>query len=413
MVKKILPSVILLLLCPIVIFISLRYGMERQDMIAVKAEQKKEEEKVKQKEAKEKKAKIEQEEERKGLVVDNSKEIVFGQSAAFSGFFGLYGTIIKNAINSCFAQVNKDGGINGKKLRLISMDDRSDPLLTEKNIKEMKEKHGITMFLGTMGTRGVLKVLPLIEQQKISMFFAWGGDPKLENPSLKNVINGFGLMGPQVKALADYCLNQLGLSQIAIFHSDGNFSTAAAQQLERELQSRGIQPLGIVPYNRFTLDIQPKADELVVLDPRVVICISSSSPTVKLINRFWEHGHFGTRFIGIDSNLFVNDILKGKGVQFSHTSTVPNPRLSELEIAKNYRKHLNLHAPHDTFNILSFAYYVCTSLIVHAIKNIDGDFSPAKLIEQIEASNNVDLGGISITFNPANRYAFGQEIWVI
>jgi ABC-type branched-subunit amino acid transport system substrate-binding protein len=64
-------------------------------------------------------------------------EIVFGQSAALSGHLGIYGDFIKNAINASFNRINETGGINGKKLKLISLDDAGDPVQTKHNIKHM------------------------------------------------------------------------------------------------------------------------------------------------------------------------------------------------------------------------------------------------------------------------------------
>ena len=90
------------------------------------------------------------------LTVDHKTEIVFGQSGSFTGHFAFYGEAIKSAILACFNAVNDAGGIGGKKLRLVSLDDHGDAELTKKNIGLLYQKHGITQFLGVMGTRGVL-----------------------------------------------------------------------------------------------------------------------------------------------------------------------------------------------------------------------------------------------------------------
>lgn len=63
------------------------------------------------------------------------KEILFGQSAFLSpGSLQLYGELIRNAITARFNRVNKSGGIRGKKLRLVSMDDRGEAPRTAQNI---------------------------------------------------------------------------------------------------------------------------------------------------------------------------------------------------------------------------------------------------------------------------------------
>jgi len=147
------------------------------------------------------------------IIVDHAQEIVFGQSGSFSGHFKYYGISIRDAILAYFEHVNQNGGIQGKKLRLISLDDAGDSEKTKENIELLYHKHGVTMFFGVMGTRGIISLLPLIKEKKIAMYFPWGGDETLRDPSLTNIINGLGLLEPQVQILAQYVSNTLHLKK--------------------------------------------------------------------------------------------------------------------------------------------------------------------------------------------------------
>jgi len=346
------------------------------------------------------------------ITVNHETEIVFGQSAFLSGHFALYGNIIKNAILACFQGVNNSGGINGKKLRLISLDDQGDPEKTKKNVAYLRSL-GVTMFLGNMGTRSLLALLPLLEQKKIALLFPWGGDEQLRNPKLSNIINGLGLLQPQLKALVEHIAGTLKLSQVAIFHADDDFSTDGAHELTTLLKNYDITPVAQSSYNRFTLDIETPAKKLLTPDPRIVICLASSMPTVKLINNFFHCGHFGTQFYGIDSTLFVPEILKNRGVPFTYTSSVPDPLTSTLAIAEQYRKDLQKFFPDEEYNAMSFAYYISAKIVIESIKLSGTNITQENLLNNIERMQNFDLAGFPITFNKNNRHAFGSEITLI
>ena len=342
----------------------------------------------------------------------SDKEILFGQSAMLSGSFELYGTMIKNAINACFKRVNHDGGIGGKTLRLISLDDQGDPEKAAQNVNILKS-NGVSMFLGNMGTRSILKVLPRIQSKEIAMFFPWGGDDRLRDPKLSHIINGPGLLQPQLVALVEHIVNNIKHKKIAIFHADDDFSTQAANDLIKELANNTIRPTMVTVYNRFTLDIIKHADKIIETDPKIVICISTNTPTTRLIDRFFTQGHYATLFFGIDSTLFVGDILKDKGANFSYTSAVPDPRTSTTHVATEYRRDLKSYAPQETPNILSFAYYLSALILVEAMKKNPGTISKEQIIENIENMKNYDLGGFTVHFNAKNRHAFGEQISLI
>jgi ABC-type branched-subunit amino acid transport system substrate-binding protein len=145
--------------------------------------------------------------------------ITFGQSANLYGAFGLYGNIIQKAIVARMNRINDHGGIQGKKLKLISLNDDGDPRKTQENVDRLI-KDGVTMFIGNMGTRSILKVLPLIKSKKIAIFFPWSGDKILRDPSLTHIINGPGLLHPQLNAIVHYIKKNIKLDKIAIFHAE-------------------------------------------------------------------------------------------------------------------------------------------------------------------------------------------------
>lgn len=339
-------------------------------------------------------------------------EIVFGQTGMLSGHFKQYSNPIIHGIEACFQKINRAGGINGKKLRLISLDDFGIPETAEENIKKLKSL-GVDMFIGNMGTRSILRSLPLIENKEIAVFFPWGGDDSLRKPTLTNIINGLGLLKPQVTKLVDYATNHLGIKKIAIFHADDGFSIQTQQELVQELIAHKVNPIKIAEYNRYTLDIATPADLLMQSDPKAVMCIATSLPTVKLVNRFFEKGHFGTVFLGIDSTLFARDILAARGIPFYFSSAVPDPRVSSIQIAQDYLADLaELNKEYEP-NVLSFAYYISAAIIIDAIKNTQEPFTKEKIIAQIEGMKDKNLNGFMVNFDAQTRHAFGNDVSII
>lgn len=341
-----------------------------------------------------------------------TNDIIVGQTAALSGNLGLYGKTIKNGINAYFEYINNSGGINGKKIYLESLDDKGEPEQALNNIKTLQNK-GINIFIGCTGVRSIERMLPLIQEKKIAMLFPWAGDEKFRNPQLTNMINGLGYLKPQLQAIVTELIQKRKIGRIAIFHADDDFSTQAADELTVLLKKENITPLITTSYNRLTVDITQVAQKIIESNPKIVISLGTSMPTVDLINYLWAHGYYGINFIGIDSTLFVNNILKSRNIPFTFTSAVPDPTSSQIPLAQEYRKQLDLFAPEESYNILSFSYFLSAAIIVKAIKECNNQISKENIITAIEQFKNTSCDGISLSFDSATRHIFGTEILII
>jgi ABC-type branched-subunit amino acid transport system substrate-binding protein len=346
--------------------------------------------------------------------LEAAEEIVFGQSAFLSsGALQLYGELIRNSINARFNRINDTGGINGKKVRLVSMDDGGEPSKTAQNVETMRQQN-IDMFFGNMGTRSIFRLLPLVENKKIALLFPWGGADELRQPKFSHLINGLGFVKPQIEAIVNHILENLRIrTKIAVFHDDSSFGIANKKLLNEALGQFATSPAAIASYNRFTMDVASPTKDLIKSDPKVVVCLSTSMPAVKLIDKFLEGGHYGTKFIGIDSTMFVGKILKRRGIPFSYTSPMPDPEKSNLPIVKQFRQDMKKYAPKDPINILSLAYYIHAAIIEEALKKIVGQITKEKLIAEIESMKNYNIGGFTVDFDKQSRHAYPHNISIL
>ena len=337
--------------------------------------------------------------------------IKIGFSGSLSGHFVNYGIMISRGIMSAFQAKNEAGGIHGQPIELVSLDDHGSALETKKNIT-LLAKSGIQLFLGIMGTRGVLSVLDQVRQEKIAMLFPWGGNPKLNDPTLHCALNVFGLMQPQIEKLISTIVSQQKIKKIGIFHADDDFSTQAAQNCKEQLNKIGVTPAVTVSYNRYTLDLDGPTKKLLEADPKVVLCIATSSPTVKLINNFFRNGFYGVKFCGIDSTFLVPEILHDKGVNFNYVAAVPNPKTTDIPLARHFRQDLERFFPDESPTALSFTYYICAQLLIKALSQNQKTISPRNICTALEELGTQEILGFPLNFNPQNRYLFGSQTWL-
>jgi ABC-type branched-subunit amino acid transport system substrate-binding protein len=110
-------------------------------------------------------------------------EIRLGNLMPYSGSLAVFGAIGK-AEAAYFEMLNEQGGINGRKVRFISQDDRSDPATALKLTHGLVEHDDVLLMFGSFGTPGNFAVRQYLNDKQIPQLFVASGDDYLTDPSM-------------------------------------------------------------------------------------------------------------------------------------------------------------------------------------------------------------------------------------
>lgn len=109
-------------------------------------------------------------------------EIKIGQSMPYSGPASAYGTIGKGDV-AYFKMVNAKGGINGRKVNLISLDDGYSPPKAVEQTRKLVENEGVAFIFNSLGTANTTAVQLYLNDKKVPQLFVATGADKWANPS--------------------------------------------------------------------------------------------------------------------------------------------------------------------------------------------------------------------------------------
>jgi branched-chain amino acid transport system substrate-binding protein len=150
-------------------------------------------------------------------------EIKIGQTVAYSGPAAVYGTAGKAAA-AYFAMINEHGGINRRKITLISVDDAYNPAKTVEQTRKLVEELGVALIFAPIGTAPVLATRQYLNDHKIPQLFAVSGasvifDP-VHHPWTMGGIASYALDGRMVAA---YVLKHKPNAKIAVLYQNDDF----------------------------------------------------------------------------------------------------------------------------------------------------------------------------------------------
>ena len=109
-------------------------------------------------------------------------EIKIGQTMPYSGPLSAYGAI-GHAQLAYFAKINAEGGINGRKIRLISLDDGYNPAKTVEHVRRLVEQDQVLLLFGSVGTAPNMAIRRYVNSHGVPHLFVAGGDSAWADPS--------------------------------------------------------------------------------------------------------------------------------------------------------------------------------------------------------------------------------------
>ena len=135
-------------------------------------------------------------------------EILMGMSAAFSGQSQELGNRMKLGIETGFAQVNDAGGVAGRKLRLVALDDGYEGTRALENMNELLEQRKVFGVIGNVGTPTAQQTVPFAVKNRMLFFGAFTGSSLLrKDPPDRYVFNYRASYADETAKMVHYLLN--------------------------------------------------------------------------------------------------------------------------------------------------------------------------------------------------------------
>src|ERR1700761_7770210 len=112
----------------------------------------------------------------------SATEIKIGQSIAYSGPASAYSQLAK-AEAAYFKWLNAKGGVNGRKINFISLDDGYSPPKAVENARKLVESDQVALVFNVLGTPLNMAIRPYMNQKKVPQLFIAAGATDFNNPA--------------------------------------------------------------------------------------------------------------------------------------------------------------------------------------------------------------------------------------
>ncbi|HOB95121.1 MAG TPA: ABC transporter substrate-binding protein [Aquabacterium sp.] len=349
----------------------------------------------------------------------SDKEIVIGNTVPYSGPASAYGTVGK-AMNAVFEKVNAEGGINGRKIKFISLDDGYNPAKTVEQARKLVEEDEVLFLLSPLGTAQNTAIHKYMNQKKVPHLFLntgankWG-DPK-NFPWTMGFIPSYYVEG---RAFAKHILATKPNAKVGVLYQNDDFGK---DYLKGVLEGLGDKAKTMVvsqqSYEASDTTVDSQVLSLKATGADTFVNITTPKFAAQAIRRAAESGWKPVQYL-VSVSTSVTSVLKpagfdnGQGV-FS-SAYLRDPSDPSNHASKEYQDYAAVMKKYypsgDVGDSLNANGYTIGQAAVEVLKKA-GDNLTRENIMKIAANLNLTLPmlspGITLRTSPDDFYPVSQ-----
>jgi branched-chain amino acid transport system substrate-binding protein len=322
----------------------------------------------------------------------SEREILIGSCSALEGPSHFLGTETVTGAKAYFEMTNDAGGVDGRKLKLLSYDDSYDPTKTEACFNRLMDQKVFALGF-FVGTPTAVKYLPMAESNKVPLVGLFTGAQTLYTPLRHWVINVRASYFDETREQIDGLWGTLGYKKIGVIYPEDAFGAAVLDGVKAALKAHNAEPIAVASYQRQTAQVGGAIDTVKAANPEAVVLVGPANTVAPILKQShakgWKPLFLTVSFVGTD------DLIQEAGADADGiviTQVVPPYYLTEYKTVALYRRTLGKYFPSAQPNFVSLEGFVDAMVMVEGLKKAGKDLTREGLIRGIESIHDLDIG---------------------
>ncbi len=324
--------------------------------------------------------------------------IVVGRSLSLSGPLKSYGEAKRDGGDAYINKVNAAGGVNGKKIELVTLDDVYTPATTVENLKKISTDRKPTAFLGLFGVPTVAAALPVLLELKVPAIGLTSGTDALRTPLNRYAFPVRASYADEARKLVNH-VKTVNITKVNVIYTTNPFGESVKNTLLAALKDAGI--------NAKTFKVDPagtdaaEAARLANTDEPQAIFMTMLSqaaiPVLMEVKKTSFRGAFYT-FSPVDTSTITKQ-LGEKANGLAITQVVPIPNGVRIKVVSEYIQALT-ELGRGTPSFYGLEAFIEAKVMVEGLKRAGANPTPASLVKSLETLRDFDLGGYYVNYKP-------------
>ncbi len=334
--------------------------------------------------------------------------ITLGMSAPLSGPNGAYGLDMRKTIEAYFESINKSGGVHGRQLELVALDDGYETERTVANTRTLIQDKNVFALLSFYGSSPTTEAMnKVFGPAKVPLVGTISGAGTLREPLSANVNSRYMFhvrtsYADETAVIVNY-LAGLGISRIAVFYQNDGFGKSGLDGITAALSQHKLAPVAVGTVERNAIDVAKPVEIIAKSNAQAVIMVTLYKPTAAFMKAMKQVGQ-NPLFMAL-SPVGTEQLIQELGTTSSRglgiSQVVPYPWSASIPVVREYQK---FSAKPGIYSYYGMEGYLMARTMVEGLKRISSkEPTRERLVNALESLHNLDLGGFKVNYSPTAR----------
>lgn len=328
--------------------------------------------------------------------------VLIGQSSPFSGSNKELGDDIREGLQAYFKQINNAGGVHGRTIELIALDDANDAKRSGENARILIEQRGVLALVGYASATLSLPAFPYVEKNKVAFVAPFTGAEPMR-AFRRNVYNIRASYADELEKIVDF-YTTTGMKKFSVIHYDDAIGKENLAAVETALARRGLKPASIGTLKRNQTDLGVAVADVVKAAPDVVIATTLYKTTgdfIKGAKKAGSSAQFAsTSFVGASA---LATELGDQGTGVVVAQVVPPYSRASIQIVREYQAAIEKSLGKKDYSFTSLESYIAAKVLVEGIRRAGANPTRESLMKALDGMQNFNVGGFVVDFTPTNH----------
>jgi branched-chain amino acid transport system substrate-binding protein len=326
---------------------------------------------------------------------------VIGQSAPLTGGNAQFGKDIRSGAQAYFAMLNAKGGLHGRPIELVSLDDKNERKLAAANTKELLENKNLLALFGYASATLSLDALPQAEAKNVPFFapFSGANPVRTNSPMLFTVRASYG---DEMEKMLNFWTS-LGLKRVTVVHYDDEVGKQNLEVVTAYLKKINLAPQALALKRNAQVG-KAEVQALLAQQPELVLNTVLSGAAAQLQKELTAMGRLvptsSLSFVGADQYIAAAGAA-GSGVSIAQV--VPSPSTA-LPAVRECAKALEASGVTTPMNSTQLEACFAAKVLAEGIRRAKKPVSPQSVADALTNLGSYDLGGYKINFAPGSQH---------
>jgi ABC-type branched-subunit amino acid transport system substrate-binding protein len=309
---------------------------------------------------------------------------------------------MRNGVSAYLDRVNAEGGVHGRKIELITLDDGYEPSRTVPNTRKLIEEHRVFALIGYVGTPTSVPSIPVFTEAKVPFFGPFTGAEALRVPFNRYIFHVRASYYDETEKIVEQVLS-IGGKSIAVFYQDDAYGQAGLKGVEIAMSKRGLKIAALGTVERNTVKVENAVRTINAAKPDAVVMISAYTSCAQFIRQMKQAGSTSTFYnVSFVGSKALADALGKDGLGVAISQVMPFPWGTAVPVVKQYQR-LSATAGNKDFNFSAIEGFVVAKVFVEGLQRAGRNLTREGFISAVERMQDVDVGGFYVSYSPKDH----------